>query len=97
MIIIDGGEPELCRVSERVGCVHDDIHYACASLRCARVVRYIESVKTVCGVSGKAYVKKDGDTDKEAEVRRSGRVGGDGVQLGDGARCIYRRGITGKT
>ena len=47
MIIIDGGKPELCRVRERVGSVHDDIHYACASLRCARVVRYIESVTTV--------------------------------------------------
>ena len=48
MIIIVGGEPELCWVSERVGSVHAHIHYACASLRCARVVRYIESVKTVC-------------------------------------------------
>ena len=48
MILIVGGEPELCWVSERVGSVHAHIHYACASLRCARVVCYIESVKTVC-------------------------------------------------
>ena len=48
MIIIVGGEPELCWVSERVGSVHAHIHYVCASLRCARVVHYIESVKTVC-------------------------------------------------
>ena len=48
MIIIIGGEPELCWVSERVGSVHAHIHYVCASLRCTRVVRCIESVKTVC-------------------------------------------------
>jgi len=74
MIIIVGGEPELCWVSERVGSVHAHIHYACASLWCARVVRYIEKNNSLCGVSGKAYVKKDGDTDKEAEASRSASV-----------------------
>jgi len=41
---------------------------------CTCCVLYRKCENSLYGVSGKAYVKKDGDTDKEAEASRSASV-----------------------